>query len=151
MLQKIGNPDIREEPKNKQITLRATQTTLDKIQKCSEDIGMTKTDVLEYAINDFFERRDNIKMTFKDEIRNFINQFNGNYELIDYGFPNGNYYDNGFWFKLKANFHIEINSFNMGKIKFTINKDTNTVYINRGFLNDIGQGLAMICNSSSSK
>lgn len=48
---KTGRPIVGEEPKNKQIALRATETTVRKFQECSEITGKTKTDLLEEMVN----------------------------------------------------------------------------------------------------
>ena len=52
---KAGRPIVGSEPKNKQIALRATQTTVKKFNACSEITGKTKTDLLEEMVNDLHE------------------------------------------------------------------------------------------------
>ena len=83
-----------------------------------------------------------MEMLFRDDIKAFVDKFDGRFELIDYGFPDNDYIKNGFWIELKANFNITISSFKVGKINFII--DGNQIYVDRGFLNDIGFGLRMI-------
>lgn len=78
----------------------------------------------------------------KDDVQNFISEFAGRYELIDFGFSGDDYLKNGFWIKLRANFDPKTESFSMGRINFIINEDE--IYVDRGFLDDIGKGLAMI-------
>lgn len=39
-----------DEPKNKQIALRATETTVRKFQECSDITGKTKTELLEEMV-----------------------------------------------------------------------------------------------------
>ena len=46
MSPRTGRPIAGEEPKNKQIALRATETTIKKFQICSDLSGKTKTDLL---------------------------------------------------------------------------------------------------------
>ena len=56
MMPRTGRPIVGSEPKNKQIALRATESTVKKFQKCAEMTGKTKTDLLENMINDLYER-----------------------------------------------------------------------------------------------
>lgn len=56
MTPKTGRPIVGSEPKNKQIALRATESMVNKFQKCAEITGKTKTDLLEDMINDLYER-----------------------------------------------------------------------------------------------
>lgn len=56
MSPKIGRPIVGEEPKNKQIALRATETTIKKFQECSDITGKTKTDLLEEMIENLHKR-----------------------------------------------------------------------------------------------
>ena len=56
MTPRTGRPIVGSEPKNKQIALRATESTVKKFQKCAEMTGKTKTDLLENMINDLYER-----------------------------------------------------------------------------------------------
>ncbi len=46
-----GRPIAGDEPKNKQIALRAKPSTVKKFQECSEITGKTKTDLLEDMVN----------------------------------------------------------------------------------------------------
>lgn len=48
---RIGRPIVGSEPKDKQIALRATATTVKKFSECSAITGKTKTDLLEEMIN----------------------------------------------------------------------------------------------------
>lgn len=50
MSPKTGRPVVGNEPKNKQIALRATETTVRKFTECSEITGRTKTDLLEEMV-----------------------------------------------------------------------------------------------------
>jgi hypothetical protein len=52
----MGRPIVGSEPKNKQIGLRATESTVKKLQICSEITGKTKTDLLESMVNELYER-----------------------------------------------------------------------------------------------
>lgn len=53
---KMGRPIVGSEPKNKRIALRATETTVEKFQECSEITGKTKTDLLEDMVNELHEK-----------------------------------------------------------------------------------------------
>ncbi len=79
---------------------------------------------------------------FEEDIKNFVDQFNGRFELIDFGFPNNEYLKYGFWLKLRANFDVHTKSFKVGVINFIING--RDIYVDRGYLNDIAYGLSMI-------
>ncbi len=52
MSPKTGRPIVGKEPKNKQIALRATETTVKKFDECAKITGRTKTDLLEDMVND---------------------------------------------------------------------------------------------------
>lgn len=52
MSPKTGRPIVGNEPKNKQIALRATETTVKKFDECAKITGRTKTDLLEDMVND---------------------------------------------------------------------------------------------------
>ena len=53
MSPRTGRPIVGTEPKNKQIALRATETTVRKFDECSK---ITKTDLLEEMVNELHER-----------------------------------------------------------------------------------------------
>lgn len=53
---KTGRPIVGEEPKNKQIALRATETTVKKFSECSRISGRTKTDLLEEMVKELYDR-----------------------------------------------------------------------------------------------
>lgn len=48
---KTGRPIVGAEPKNRQIALRATETTVRKFQECSDATGKTKTELLEEMVD----------------------------------------------------------------------------------------------------
>ena len=52
MSPRTGRPIVGDEPKNKQIALRATETTVRKFQECSNITGKTKTELLEEMVDD---------------------------------------------------------------------------------------------------
>ena len=54
MSPRTGRPIVGEEPKNKQIALRATATTVRKFSECSKITGKTKTDLLEEMGNKLY-------------------------------------------------------------------------------------------------
>ncbi len=56
MSPRTGRPIVGTEPKNKQIALRATETTVRKFDECSKITGKTKTDLLEEMVNELHER-----------------------------------------------------------------------------------------------
>jgi len=56
MSPKYGRPIVGEEPKNKQIALRATESTVRKFSECAQLSGKTKTDLLEEMVNDLHSR-----------------------------------------------------------------------------------------------
>lgn len=51
----MGRPVVGE-PKDKRISLRATQTTFDKFDKCSNMLKKSKTDLLEEMVDDLYRR-----------------------------------------------------------------------------------------------
>ncbi len=55
MAPKMGRPIVGREPKDKQIALRATATTVKKFNECSQITGETKTNLLEQMINDLHD------------------------------------------------------------------------------------------------
>ena len=52
---RTGRPIVGDEPKNKQIALRATATTVRKFTECSQITGKTKTDLLEEMVNELHD------------------------------------------------------------------------------------------------
>lgn len=52
MSPKTGRPIVGDEPKDKQIALRATATTVRKFNECAEITGKTKTTLLEEMVSD---------------------------------------------------------------------------------------------------
>ena len=53
---KTGRPVVGNEPKNKRISLRATETTVKKFQECSDITRKTQSDREASFKNHFFER-----------------------------------------------------------------------------------------------
>lgn len=51
MSPRTGRPIVGEEPKNKQIALRVTATTLKKFNECAEITRKTKTALLEEMVD----------------------------------------------------------------------------------------------------
>ena len=51
---KMGRPVIGE-PKDMRVSLRATKTTVEKFDKCSEILGKSKTDLLEEMVNTLYQ------------------------------------------------------------------------------------------------
>ena len=127
---------IKENPKNIRLDLRLTKQEASDLQYCAEKLGTSRTDVINRGVKEV-----KIKL-MQEQITDFINGFGGKYTLLDYGFSGDDYLKNGFWLKLKANFLPTINDFSIGKINFIING--NEIFVDRGYLNEIGQGLAMI-------
>lgn len=54
MSPRTGRPIAGEEPKNKQIALRATESTVIKFDNCSNITGKTKTDLLEEMVDNLY-------------------------------------------------------------------------------------------------
>lgn len=52
---RTGRPIVGDEPKDKQIALRATATTVRKFTECSQITGKTKTDLLEEMVNELHD------------------------------------------------------------------------------------------------
>lgn len=55
MSPRTGRPIVGSEPRDKQIALRATATTVKKFTECSEITGKSKTDLLEKMVNDLHD------------------------------------------------------------------------------------------------
>ncbi len=51
MSPRTGRPIVGDEPKNKQVALRVTETTARKFDECSVITGKTKTELLENWID----------------------------------------------------------------------------------------------------
>lgn len=56
MSPRTGRPIAGSEPKNKQIALRATETTVQKFQECADITGKTKTELLAQMVDELHER-----------------------------------------------------------------------------------------------
>lgn len=56
MSPKTGRPIMGEEPKNKQIALRVTETTKTKFQECSVLTGKTQTSLLEEMVDELHDK-----------------------------------------------------------------------------------------------
>lgn len=56
MSPRTGRPIVGSEPKNKQIALRATESTVKKFNECSQISGKTKTDLLEEMVDELYDR-----------------------------------------------------------------------------------------------
>lgn len=56
MSPRTGRPIVGTEPKDKQIALRATKTTVQKFNECAELTGKTKTDLLEEMVDELHDR-----------------------------------------------------------------------------------------------
>ena len=55
MSPRTGRPIVGSEPRDKQIALRATATTVKKFTECSEITGKSKTDLLEEMVNNLHD------------------------------------------------------------------------------------------------
>lgn len=51
-----GRPIVGAEPKNKGISLRATETTIRKFSECAKVTGKTKTDLLEEMVDELHKK-----------------------------------------------------------------------------------------------
>lgn len=56
MSPRTGRPIAGKEPKNKRVSLRATETTVRKFQECSDITRKTQTDLLEEMVDDLHDR-----------------------------------------------------------------------------------------------
>lgn len=56
MSPRTGRPIVGEEPKNKQIALRATETTVRKFDECAKATRKTKTDLLEQMVDELHKK-----------------------------------------------------------------------------------------------
>lgn len=56
MSPRTGRPIVGNEPKNKRISLRATETTVQKFQECAEHKEVTQTELFEEMVNDYHNR-----------------------------------------------------------------------------------------------
>lgn len=56
MSPRTGRPIVGNEPKNKQIALRATESTVQKFNECSRISGKTKTDLLEEMVDELHNK-----------------------------------------------------------------------------------------------
>lgn len=56
MSPKTGRPIVGKEPKNKQIALRATESTVKKFDDCSNMTGKTKTNLLEEMVDNLYDK-----------------------------------------------------------------------------------------------
>lgn len=56
MSPRIGRPIVGNEPKNKRVSLRATETTIKKFQECSEITHKTQTELLEDMVNNLHDK-----------------------------------------------------------------------------------------------
>lgn len=61
MSPRTGRPIVGEEPKNKRVSLRATETTIKKFQECSNITNKTQTDLLEEMVNNLHNELTNKK------------------------------------------------------------------------------------------
>lgn len=56
MSPRTGRPIVGDEPKNKRVSLRATETTVRKFQECSEITKKTQTDLLEQMVDELHDK-----------------------------------------------------------------------------------------------
>ena len=56
MTPKMGRPLVGTEPKNKQVALRVTETTVRKFSECAELSGKTKTALFEEMVDDLHKQ-----------------------------------------------------------------------------------------------
>lgn len=55
MSPRTGRPIVGDEPKDRRLALRATETTLQKLKKCAEFSGKTQTELLEEMVNRLYD------------------------------------------------------------------------------------------------
>lgn len=56
MSPRTGRPIVGDEPKNKRVSLRATETTVKKFQECCDIMQKTQTELLEDMVNDLHDK-----------------------------------------------------------------------------------------------
>lgn len=56
MSPKTGRPIAGNEPKNKQIALRVTESTVRKFTECAKQTGKTKTKLLEEMVDELHDK-----------------------------------------------------------------------------------------------
>lgn len=56
---KMGRPIVGDAPKDKRISLRATELTFDKFQQCSDFLNKPKTDLLEEMVDNLYDETFN--------------------------------------------------------------------------------------------
>lgn len=56
MSPRTGRPIVGNEPKNKRISLRATETTVRKFQECADNANLTQTELFEEMVDDYHNR-----------------------------------------------------------------------------------------------
>lgn len=56
MSPKTGRPIVGDEPKDKRVSLRATESTINKFKECAKITGKRQTDLLEEMVNDLYDR-----------------------------------------------------------------------------------------------
>lgn len=54
MTQKMGRPT--DDPKNKQIMIRLTETDLERLDYCARETGLTRAAVIRQSVKKFYER-----------------------------------------------------------------------------------------------
>lgn len=62
----MGRPYVGAEPKSKRVSLRATETTVKKFDKCSEILQKSKTDLLEEMVDELYSISTHIAPDFVD-------------------------------------------------------------------------------------
>lgn len=68
MSSRTGRPIMGEEPKNKQVALRVTETTKRKFQECSILSGKTQTNLLEEMVDNLYnELKEKERLKMKEE------------------------------------------------------------------------------------
>ena len=55
----MGRPIIGDEPKDKRVSLRATETTVKKFDECSLRLKKSKTDLLEEMVDNLYDETFN--------------------------------------------------------------------------------------------
>lgn len=56
MSPRTGRPIVGDEPRDKRVSLRATETTVKKFKECSDISKKSQTDLLEEMVNDLHDR-----------------------------------------------------------------------------------------------
>lgn len=133
--------------KNQTVQVRLDEYTNNKLRALENKYNLSKSEIIRKSIAMF--ENGTINDLFGVDIAEMLLPFDGNFSLLDFGMAGNSWLDgDGFWLKLSSKIPIQISSFKYGSIDVTIDSERNTVYIPKGFLNDIQNILSIIIRAS---